>query len=129
MPFLLKIICFLLALLPLSALGHDLYIAYDSGNDFSFSAFGWLLKTYEPSLHTQLIMTFGKETYVSDIAPLLEYRAFPTLVGLVAVIYGVLIALWLLNVWPFKNSFVIGSGFARYGSESSGNTKFNYKRK
>lgn len=128
MPFTLKLFCFLLALLPLSVLGHDLYVCYLTNNDFSFSAFGYLLKTYAPEQHRDLILYAGREVFDSQIAPLLEIRAFPALLGAVSVFYGFLIVLWILGIWPFNQSMPTTSSFSRTSSGERGG-EFRYKRK
>lgn len=129
MPPFLKFFCFILAVLPLSVLGHDAYIAYETGNPFSFSAFGWLLETYAPIFHQDLIITFGRETFKNDIIPILEFRAFPTLIGITALFYGAFVVLWILGLWPFNNTIAHTNMFSRYSHDQPHSKKMRYNRK
>jgi hypothetical protein len=131
----LAILCFLLALPPLAAIGHDVYLAYYSpdalpDHKIQLSALGWLLKTYEPDAHQWLVDNTDKDMWDNYIGPLLEQKAlFVTLPPFVLAL-AITLALKLVSWRPslggegkFKGN---KKGFS-FKEEKAG--KLKYKRK
>jgi hypothetical protein len=129
----LYILCFLLALLPLGVIGHDVYLAYygpDMNPDHAIqlSDVGWLLKTYAPDAHSWLVENTDKEMWDSYIGPLLEQTALYVALPPFLLVLAVIVLVKLLSWRPVKREKLKGvkKGFS-FKQEKA--TKMRYKRK
>jgi hypothetical protein len=79
----------LFLLLAAAALGHDIYVWYNSnGEPFAFAALGWISKTYLPAEHQLLVdMIGGPESFNSVVTPILRLPAFFLAAGLAVLVY------------------------------------------
>lgn len=74
-------IAVLLSLIPLTVLGHDLYMAYgqddeiDLGKPFHLSYVGWLWETYAPDSFRSFRANIDPETWAKWIRPVMEQSA------------------------------------------------------
>ena len=131
MPATTKFFFFIIALMPLAALGHDLYVMYDTGNAFAFSSIGWMLKNYAYDFYRDFALGVGVERFKAEYVPLLEKRTFFVTLGLAAVLYAWIILFWVLGWWPF--GYPNTSGTADYKgrgqAKSSRGKRFEYKRR
>lgn len=84
-----KLIYFFLALFPLGALAHDIYVWKTGEHPFAFAALGWITKTYIPEYHQMVVDILGPELFNQILTPILELRAFYAGIGVV-VLYFVL---------------------------------------
>ena len=107
--------CVLIALPALAALGHDVYLAYidmEAGkpDPFKLSALGWIWTTYNMDSYQYARDFIDKQTWSHFMEPLLEKNAL-YVAGIPAlVIYGLLIVLRLLHLWPFNDAPAMFSG-------------------
>jgi hypothetical protein len=68
--------CIALVVLPLAALGHDIYVWQETGNPFAFAALGWITKTYLPDYHKAAVEMLSPENFNMLLTPVLEQKAF-----------------------------------------------------
>jgi hypothetical protein len=129
----LVILCFLLALLPLGVLGHDIYLAYygpDMKPDHAIqlSDVGWLLKTYAPDAHQWLVDNTDKDMWDKYVGPLLEQTALFVALPPFLLAAFIALAIKLFNWRPAGGGKFKGknSGIA-FGEEKGAKAK--YKRR
>lgn len=136
-------VCVLVALPALAALGHDVYMAWldmEAGKPepFKLTALGWLWTTYSLDSYEYARDFFDKKTWSQVVEPLLRKNAL-YVTGIPALgVYGLLIVLKLLNLWPFNDAAPVFSGKKNKGESDfafddniSGKKtgRFKYKRK
>lgn len=133
----LSVLCFLLALPALAALGHDIYITYQD-QDFTktmmFSDVGFLWTRYGPESYKWAQDNLGKETWDGFLTPLLEQTTVIVAVIPALLVYTLLLLLKLLNFPPFSDGTKTFGHFRKKGNFSFSGTdksqgKFRYKRK
>lgn len=137
----LVITCFLLALLPLAVLGHDIYLAYlaagQAGVSFGsrpilFSDVGWLWITYVPESYDWARAEVSTERWKNLIDPVLQQTAMIVAALPVVCMTALTLALKILQGLPFVSRLKLSrkksDGFAIAGGERA-RKKFTYKRK
>lgn len=70
-------IALVLLILPLAAVGHDVYHWYSMQNDlaiFRLSELGWLLIEYVPDFYDSMIDTVGEEAWRTYVIPILDLK-------------------------------------------------------
>jgi len=132
-----SILCFLLAVPALAALGHDIYIVYQD-QDFTkammFSDVGFLWTEYGPESYKWAQSNLSKETWDGILTPLLEQTTVLVAAAPALLVYGILLFLKIFNMPPFSDGTKTFGGSRKRGSFSfSGGDKsqgkFKYKRK
>lgn len=104
------VLCVLVALPPLAALGHDLYIAFfkdgvlDLNNPFQPSDIGWLWQTYDPASYDWAFQNIDPATWSGVVDPLLHMTAMVAAAVPAIFVYMVLIGLKIVGVGPFEGS-------------------------
>ena len=106
----LVLLCFLMALLPLAALGHDLYLAYQEAEQahvefgdkpINFTDIGWLWVHHSQDTYDWARRSVDPQTWKSFVDPLLQQTAV-IVSAIPAVALAVfLVALKLLKDLPF----------------------------
>ncbi len=140
----LVLLCFLLALLPLAVLGHDLYLAYQEaeqarvqfGNKpVNFTDVGFLWVQYSPDTYDWARRSVSLQTWKGMIDPMLQQTALIVTAVPVSILAVVLIVLRLLKDIPFMvrlrspgRQKKVKGGIAIQGMEKS-KKKMTYKRK
>lgn len=118
----------LLSLLPLAALGHDLYMAYgrDSelnfSNPFHLSQIGWLWETYMYDNYRSIRSGFTPETWQTWMHPVLRQTALGVTMWPPLVIFTVVLVLKVM-----RSGFValrMGGGGAAQGGGAKGGYAF-----
>lgn len=143
-PFVL--LCFLLTLLPLGVLAHDLYLAYQEAEQahvqfgekpVNFTDVGFLWVQYSPDTYDWARRTTTPETWRNIIDPLLQKTALILAIIPVAILTSVLIVFRLIRNTPlFVRMRTAGrqkqgktrGGIAIQGIQKS-RKKMSYKRK
>lgn len=93
----------LLSLLPLAALGHDLYMAYgkdgeiDLSQPFQLSYVGWLWQTYSPDTFRITRSNFEPETWARWIRPILEQSALIITLIPPSIIFAIVLVLKIVR--------------------------------
>ncbi len=131
-----QILCVLLILPVLAALGHDLYITYQE-QDFTkpmmFSDVGYLWTHYSPDSYKWVQDNIGKEKWVSIVTPLLEQTSVVVSAIPAAVVYSLLLILKLLNMPPFGDGVRVKKGHKKgdfaYSNTDKSKGRFKYNRK
>ncbi len=133
----LTILCFLLALPALAALGHDIYITYqdqDYTRAMMFSDVGFLWVEYWPEGYKWAQDNIDQEYWDGFLTPLLEQTTVIVAAAPAVLVYILLLFLKLFNLPPFSDGT---KTFGKYGKKgafsfSGGDKskgKFRYKRK
>ena len=130
------ILCFLLALPVLAALGHDIYITYQD-QDFSkpmmFSDVGYLWVHYEPDSYKWAQENVSQGTWDSFLTPFLEQTTVVMAAVPAAIVYSLLLILKLCNLPPFSDGVRVGRGHKKgkfaYGNTDKSKGRFKYNRK
>jgi hypothetical protein len=130
------ILCFLLALPVLAALGHDIYITYQD-QDFTrammFSDVGYLWTHYEPGSYKWAQDNIDKATWDSFLTPLLEQSTVIIAAIPAVIVYSLLLILKLLNLPPFSDGVRVGKGHKKgnfaYSNTDKSKGRFKYNRK
>jgi hypothetical protein len=112
--------CVALALLPLAALGHDIYVWQTTGNPFAFAALGWMTKTYLADYHQMAVDTLSPENFNMLLAPILEQKAFFLGAGIevFALVAGIV----------SEQTKTLSLGIGKNKAKSDKDKKFSYKR-
>lgn len=128
----LVVLCFLLALLPLAALGHDIYLAYygpDMKPDHAIqlSDVGWLLKTYTPEAHQWLVDNTDKDMWDKYVGPLLEQTALFVALPPFLLAAFITLAIKLVSWRPVGGKFKGKKSGIAFGEDKG--AKARYKRR
>lgn len=132
------LLCFLLAVPFLAALGHDIYITYQN-QDFTqplkFSALGYLWVHYGPESYKWAEANIDKGTWTHIQTWLLEQRTVVVTAVPALAVYALLLVLKLLHLPPFSDGARFFSGKKSKDSDftfsgaADKKTKLKYKRK
>ena len=104
------LLCFLLALFPLGALTHDLYLAYQEAEQahiqfgdkpVNFTDVGFLWVQYSPDTYDWARRTATPETWKNIVDPLLQKTALFAAIVPVAILTSILIIFRLVKDAPF----------------------------
>lgn len=137
----LVILCFLLALLPLAVLGHDIYLAYLAAEEANvsfgsrpilFSDVGWLWVTYAPESYDWARAEISTDQWKEWVDPVLQQTALIAAAVPVVCMTALVLVLKILQGLPFisrlKPSRKKSSGDFAIGGEGA-KKKMIYKRK
>lgn len=132
----LSILCFLLILPILGALGHDIYVTYQD-QDFSktmmFSDVGYLWTNYEPDTYKWAQKNVDQGTWDHVLTPILEQTSVVVAAVPALVTFSILILLRIFNLPPFRSDVSVKPGHRKgrfgFGSGDKGTGKMKYKRK
>lgn len=131
------VLCILLALPALAALGHDAWLyyhlTYEEGKELGFqiSDLGYLWVNYARETHDWAMQQVDPVMWEAFIRPVLMMPAIVAL-GIPAVaVYALLAVCWLFGIWPYNAASPGGqSQFAALGGRGRGKPgSVKYKRK
>jgi hypothetical protein len=141
----LKLLCFLLLLPAIAAIGHDLYAAYYSDpqkiaklerldidpQTYQASDAGYLLLQYAPNFYEQSRTMIGEAAWVRYADPILKQYTFVVALIPAALFYLYLLIAFVLGLPPFSgNKFIKKSATDQNAYERrNAETTFKYKRK
>lgn len=137
------LICFLLALPPLAAGGHDAYMAYvesqegnvDLSEPFRFSDLGWLWVTYAPQNYDWMRGSMNPDMWKSMIEPALTQPAIVVTAIPALALYILLGVLRIIGLPPFTGRGIMGpqkargAAPARFDDKRKTKGRWKYKRK
>lgn len=135
------LIGFVLALPPLAALGHDLYLAYgqegtaiDLEQPFHFSDIGWLWKTYALDSFDSMKESVDPQTWQNWIRPVLEQTAVVATGLPFAIFFATMLTLKVMRSgWialQMGGKKLTGKGYSfNDGGGDKKQAKLKYKRK
>ncbi len=133
------ILGFILLLPALAALGHDIYIAYNSDelnvpDGLYFSDLGWIWVNYSPATYDWARESIDPTLWSGVVDPFLQEAA--VFVGSIPFLAfaAILLCMKILGIGPFEGRglFAFGSKMSSKGDFSYGGnkkTKMKYKRK
>ncbi len=140
----LVLLCFLLALLPLAALSHDLYLAYQEAEKahiefgdkpISFSDIGFIWVQYSPDTYDWARRNMAPQTWKNMVDPVLQQTALIVTAIPGSVLAVILVIFRLLKDVPFMvrlrtsgRQKKVKGGIAIQGIQKS-KKKMTYKRK
>ena len=132
------VLCFLLVLPILAALGHDIYVTYQD-QDFTkrmmFSDVGYLWTNYDPDTYEWAKKNVDQDTWDNLVTPFLEMTSVIVAAIPALVIFSLLLILRFLKLPPFAPDVKVKKGHKKgdfsFGSGDRGKskTKISYKRK
>lgn len=130
------LLCFVLLIPALAALGHDLFITYQD-QDFTkpmmFSDLGYLWTHYEPGSYKWARENIDQSTWDSTLTPLLEQTSVIAAFVPAGAVYILLLILKLLNLPPFSDGVRVGKGKKKgdfsYKNSDKSKGRFKYNRK
>ncbi len=131
------LLCFLLALPPLAAIGHDLYMAYgveDAEGVFEFSDLGWIWVNYGAETYNWAQQNLDNVMWGAFIDPVLRQTALIVTLVPALILYTVLGLFKVLGIWPFSGAGIrFGrkktDGKFQFKEGSQKGTQTKYKRK
>lgn len=99
-----RILCVLLLLPALAALGHDAWRYYEEPEfGFQLSDVGYLLNEYAPDYLKILYDGTDPESWEQYVLPLLEQTTAIVAATPAILTYIALVVLWLFGLWPFAD--------------------------
>ena len=102
------LICILLALPFLAAIGHDIYLAVNveelTVKEPTLSDLGWLWVNYHPPSYNWALANTDPQVWQNYVAPLLRQTAVVVTGVPAATLYAVLFVLRLFAFWPFTDA-------------------------
>ena len=127
----LSLLCFVVIIPALAALGYDIYMTYGD-QDFSkpmmFSDAGYLWTHYSPDTFAQAHRIIDKQTWDTYIAPVLSSKTVIVAAVPAALVYSIFALLWLLKMGPFaQEDRKYGRG--KFGFKNQKEGRIKYKRK
>lgn len=138
-----KTLCIVLLIPFLLAAGHDIYTNYFSDQEkiekvekldiepekFQFSDVGYLWVTYAPNSHDAARESIDEASWKSFIEPVLRTPTMIVAAAPAAVVYGLLLILWVFGLPPFQR-IKKAKGPADFDVYNRhGNKQMKYKRK
>lgn len=130
-----KILCFLLILPALAAVGHDAWLYYhvtfEEGKDLGvqISDLGYLWVNYARESHDWALQNMDPVVWEGFIKPMLLSPAVLVLLAPALAVYALLGLLWLFGLWPFAAAGKVKSQFSALGRGGKKGGKLQYKRK
>lgn len=140
-----KLLCFLLLIPCLAAIGHDLYSAYFSDpakvaqlealninpEDYQVSDAGYMLLKYTPEFYESSRTIIGEHAWLSYVDPILKQYTFVVALIPAALFYLYLLFAFVLGIAPFSSGKFNKKNAPHMDTYERRNTEstFKYKRK